>query len=108
MNLGWGVGLGLLLSLILMGFELLFKRFNLRAFNVAILGLFVGYLMGQALVIILAAILQISAASIHLQPEGLEVIQIALFLFGALSRILRILHEGRKKNQMVSEHRFAS
>ncbi|MGB7977873.1 MAG: TRAM domain-containing protein [Chlamydiales bacterium] len=82
MNLGWGVGLGLLLSLILMGFELLFKRFNLRAFNVAILGLFVGYLMGQALVIILAAILQISAASIHLQPEGLEVIQIALFLFG--------------------------
>ncbi|HSX10858.1 MAG TPA: TRAM domain-containing protein [Chlamydiales bacterium] len=81
-NLGLGLGLGLLLGLGLIGFDLLFKRFNLRAFNVAIIGLFAGYLMGQALVLVLSAILEISSASIHLQPQSLEVLKIALFLFG--------------------------
>ncbi len=81
-NLAGGVALGAILGLLLIGFDLLFKRFNLRAFNVAILGLFIGYLMGQALVLVLSAILQISAASVHLQPQVLEVIQISLFLFG--------------------------
>lgn len=81
-NLAVGIGLGAILGLALIGFDLLFKRFNLRAFNVAILGLFIGYLMGQALVLVLSAILQISAASILLQPQVLEVIEIALFLFG--------------------------
>jgi uncharacterized protein YacL len=81
-NLATGVGLGVILGLVLIGFDLLFKRFNLRAFNIAILGLFIGYLMGEALVLLLSAILQISAASIHLQPQVLEVVQIALFLFG--------------------------
>lgn len=81
-NASIGLGLGLCFSFLLVGFEALFRRFNLRAFNTAILGLFVGYLMGQALVLIFSAILKISSASIHLQPEALEVIEIALFLFG--------------------------
>jgi uncharacterized protein YacL len=81
-NIGIGVGLGVVLGLALIGFDLLFKRFNLRAFNIAIIGLFVGYLMGQALVLVLGAILDISAASIALEPTVLEVIKIALFLFG--------------------------
>lgn len=81
-NLATGAGIGVVLGLALIGFDLLFKRFNLRAFNIAIIGLFVGYLMGQALVLILSAILDISSASIHLQPKSLEVIKIALFLFG--------------------------
>jgi uncharacterized protein YacL len=81
-NLGWGVLLGVILGCLLIGFDLLFKRFNLRAFNIAIVGLFVGYLMGQALVLILSAVLDISAASVHLKPQVLEVVKIALFLFG--------------------------
>lgn len=81
-NFAIGLGMGIALGCLFVGFDLLFKRFNLRAFNVAIIGLFVGYLMGQALVIVLSAILQISAASVHLSPQLLEVIQIALFLFG--------------------------
>lgn len=81
-NLLAGVGLGLALGSALIGFDLLFKRFNLRAFNIAIIGLFVGYLMGEALVLILSAILDISSASIHLQPQALEILQISLFLFG--------------------------
>lgn len=81
-RLAMGIGGGILLGFALIGFDLLFKRFNLRAFNIAIIGLFIGYLMGQALVLILSAILEISAASIHLQPQALEVLQIVLFLFG--------------------------
>lgn len=81
-NLVIGLILGAILGALLIGFDILFRRFNLRAFNIAILGLFFGYLMGQALVLILGAILDISAASIHLKAEILEVMKIALFLFG--------------------------
>lgn len=77
-----GICLGVGVGLALIGFDLLFKRFNLRAFNIAVIGLFVGYLMGQALNLVLSAILDISAASIHLQPQVLEVLKITLFLFG--------------------------
>lgn len=81
-NLLIGAGLGSLLGFLLMGFDILFKRFNLRSFNIAIVGLFIGYFMGEALVLILSAILDISSASIHLDIRVLEVIKIALFLFG--------------------------
>lgn len=77
-----GVGIGLIFSCVLIGFDILFKRFNLRSFNIAIIGIFIGYLMGQALVLVFDAILDISRISIVLQPQTLEVIKIALFLFG--------------------------
>ncbi len=77
-----GVGLGAVLIVLLIGFDILFRRYNLRSFNIAIIGLFIGYLMGQALVLIFDAILDISSISISLMPQTLEVIKIALFLFG--------------------------
>lgn len=81
-NLLYGIGLGVVFGLALYGFDYLFRGFNLRSFNIAVVGLFFGYLMGQALVWIFSAILDISSASIHLNPQTLEVITIALFLFG--------------------------
>lgn len=77
-----GISLGVALSVLLIGFDMLFRRFNLRSFNIAVVGLFLGYLMGQALVIIFDAILEISSISITLTPQTLEVIKLALFLFG--------------------------
>lgn len=77
-----GVLLGGSLISVLIGFDILFRKFNLRSFNVGVIGLFLGYLMGQALVIIFNAILDISSISIHLSPEILEVIKLSLFLFG--------------------------
>jgi uncharacterized protein YacL len=76
-----GIGLGIVFSLLLFGFDTFFRRFNLRSFNVALIGLFFGYLMGQALVLIFETILQISAIS-NASPQVLEIIKIALFLFG--------------------------
>jgi len=77
-----GVSIGIALSILLIGFDMLFRRFNLRSFNVAIIGLFIGYLMGQALVIIFNVTLDISSISIRLMPQTLEIIKLSLFLFG--------------------------
>ena len=90
-NIVLGVLMGSVLGCLLIGFDLLFKRFNLRAFNIAIIGLFIGYLMGQALVLILSAILDISSASIHLEPRALEIVQVSLFLFGVYMGMLMSL-----------------
>jgi uncharacterized protein YacL len=77
-----GILIGLIFGFLLVGFDVAFKRFNLRSFNIAIIGIFIGYLMGQALVLVFDAILEISRISIILQPQTLEIIKIALFLFG--------------------------
>lgn len=76
-----GVVSGLALGALLIGFDFLFKRFNLRSFNIAIIGLFIGYLMGEALVLVLKAVIDISA-SIHLATSTVEILKISLFLFG--------------------------
>jgi uncharacterized protein YacL len=77
-----GILIGLIFGMLLIGFDIAFKRFNLRSFNIAIIGIFIGYLMGQALVLVFDAILDISRISIVLSPQVLEIIKIALFLFG--------------------------
>ncbi|NGX63800.1 MAG: putative PIN and TRAM-domain containing protein YacL [Candidatus Anoxychlamydiales bacterium] len=81
-NTAIGIVIGVVFAFLLFGFDILFRRFNLRAFNIAIIGLFIGYLMGQALVLILNTILQISAETFTLTFQGKEIIKIALFLFG--------------------------
>lgn len=81
-NILIGVLIGFTFGLFLISLDLLFKRFNLRSFNIAVIGIFLGYLMGQALVLIFDAILNISQVSISLQPQTLEMLKIALFLFG--------------------------
>lgn len=77
-----GVSLGVLFSSLLIGFDTLFRKYNLRSFNIAIVGIFIGYLMGQALVLIFDAILDISSISISIKPQTLEIVKISLFLFG--------------------------
>jgi uncharacterized protein YacL len=77
-----GIILGSVFGLLLIGFDVAFRRFNLRSFNIAVVGIFLGYLMGQALVLVLNVILDISRVSIILQPQTLEIIKVALFLFG--------------------------
>jgi uncharacterized protein YacL len=81
-NLLTGLSIGTLLGFALIGFDILFRRFNLRSFNIAIVGLFIGFFMGEALVLILKAVLDISSATIHLPIQVIEVVEISLFLFG--------------------------
>lgn len=81
-NTFMGIIIGALFMGLLIGFDTLFRRFNLRSFNIVIIGLLIGYLMGQALVLIFDAIIDISALSTNLSSNALEIIKIALFLFG--------------------------
>jgi uncharacterized protein YacL len=81
-NLALGIGIGFIFGMCLIAFDLFFKRFNLRSFNIAILGVFIGYLMGQALALILHAVLEVSSIGTFLQPHTLELIKIAVILFG--------------------------
>ena len=73
---------GLAFMGVLYGFDILFRRFNLRSFNIAVIGLFVGYLMGQALVLIFDATLDFTTINEKINAETVEVIKIAMFLFG--------------------------
>lgn len=72
---------GLAFGLFLILLDHFFRRFNLRSFNVALVGLFFGYLMGQALVLISHGILTI-VYSFTYHTKLVEIIEIGLFLFG--------------------------
>ncbi|HSW86764.1 MAG TPA: TRAM domain-containing protein [Rhabdochlamydiaceae bacterium] len=82
LNMIIGIAIGFVFGLMLIGFDILFRKYNLRSFNIAVIGIFIGYLMGQALVLVFNAILDISSISIAMQPQTVEIIKIALFLFG--------------------------
>ncbi len=84
-----GAVLGLIFGGVLILIDLLFKKFNLRTFNVAILGLFIGYLMALALLVIFDAILDIS--EIHPKHFIVELIRIFIFLFGTYLGVIMTL-----------------
>ncbi len=81
-NFLFGIGIGFTFGMVLIAFDQVFRKFNLRSFNIAILGVFIGYLMGQALSLIFHAILEISSIGVLLQPHTVELVKIALILFG--------------------------
>jgi uncharacterized protein YacL len=85
----WGTMLGLSVGGTLIGVELFFKKFNLRSFNLAIIGLFLGYLMALALILIFDAILNISR--VHPHHFFVELGKILLFLFGTYLGVMMTL-----------------
>lgn len=79
-NLLLGIGMGMGLGFALVALETFFKKFNLRAFNLAILGLFAGYLMGQALSLMLDSVLAFTGETLSTHTVGL--FKTSLFLVG--------------------------
>ncbi|CUI16545.1 conserved putative membrane protein [Candidatus Protochlamydia naegleriophila] len=59
---------GIAFAGLLVGSDFVFKRFNLRSFNTAILGLFCGYLMAQAILFILTGVTGIESSAAALTP----------------------------------------
>lgn len=80
-NIVIGFSLGLAFGFALIGADLLLKRYNLRAFNIALLGLLFGSLMGEAVLLIFDTVLNIS--SLPLSLETMTLIKTAIFLFCA-------------------------
>ncbi len=86
-----GACLGGSFTLLLIGIDTFIRKFNLKTFNIVILGLFLGYLMGQALVLTFGAIVQIGMGSGSLSSATIDIAKIALFLVGCyLGTILTI------------------
>ncbi len=78
-NLIFGVVGGALFGLALVGMDQIFKRFNLRAFNTALLGLCVGLIMAEAIFFLLNTVLELSAAGVS--PENMKLLRSAIYLF---------------------------
>ncbi len=74
-----GLITGLLFGLILIGLESILKRINLRTFNLIIFGLFAGYLMGEAIMLLINTLLNVTPLSIN--AETISLIKIVVFLF---------------------------
>lgn len=77
-NLAFGLIGGLTFGSALVGLDTLFRRFNLRTFNVAILGMFFGTLLGQSIVLILSALINFHAAEVS--PHAVAFIKAFIFL----------------------------
>jgi uncharacterized protein YacL len=75
-NVSVGLLGGFVMTGLLVGSDLLFRRFNLKSFNTAILGLLFGYLMGKAILFILDGIIGIEESSAALMP-----VRFFVFLF---------------------------
>lgn len=75
----WGAVFGLFFGGAVIGLDLLFKRFNLRSFNVATLGLLFGYLMGEAILLLFQTV--IDATTSQLPNETMTMIRMGVFLF---------------------------
>jgi uncharacterized protein YacL len=74
-----GIVLGLLFGFLVISLDKLFKRFNLRVFNIAVLGLFFGYLMGEAIRLIFQAI--VDTSTLYISSETNLLIRSCIFLF---------------------------
>lgn len=66
---------GVILAGILIGIDFVFKRFNLRSFNTAMLGLFFGYLMAQTLLFTFEGM-----SGLNMNTENLMPIRFLVFL----------------------------
>lgn len=84
----FGGGLaGLGFGLALFYFDQTFKRFNLRVFNTILIGLFFGYLMSSALLLIIGNLVDI----VPLEYKYLAYIKLLVLLFGTYSGVIMTL-----------------
>lgn len=79
MQLGVGLMLGIGFAGTLLFVDKLFKRFNLRSFNIIVFGLFCGYLMGNALLWVTGALLEVGGISVS--TEFAVLMRAGVFLF---------------------------
>lgn len=88
LNILYGGIIGAVFGSVLLIFSYYFRRYNLRSFNILVIGIFFGYFLGLGLNLIFDAILEISRSADKgevlesLDNRVIEMIKVALFLFG--------------------------
>lgn len=79
-NIALGLLGGIILAGILIGSDIALQRINLRSFNTAILGLFFGYLMGQAILSVLNGIISSDISGPALMPVRFVIYILSTYL----------------------------
>lgn len=69
---------GAVFGLVLIGIDQLLKNYNLRSFNIALIGLFLGYLMGEVITLLLGNVINLPFWIQH--PERLALIKMGIYL----------------------------
>lgn len=87
-----GLGIGLLFSLLFFSIESFFRKYHLKTFHTTVLGLFVGFLFGKALVILASTLFDVTHMSSTLLPETRGLIHAALYLLGTYLGTALMLH----------------
>lgn len=77
-NLSLGLISGAILSMFLISLDVLIKQFSLRSLNVVTLGLFIGYLLGTAIIVVLNAALDL--ATLPVSEETLNLFKTMIYL----------------------------
>jgi uncharacterized protein YacL len=77
-GLAVGILAGTIFGLVLISFDWVFKRFNLRVFNIAILGLFFGYLLGSGIYLTFQSVFEMS--TVALSSEASTLLRMGIFL----------------------------
>ncbi len=90
----WGASLGIIVASLLIGFEFLLKRYPLRLFNTVTLGLFFGFLLSVALLMIFDAI--VKTMPTHFSPEIISLLRIFLILFGSYLGVIATLRSSEE------------
>ncbi len=80
-NFFLGLLLSAVFSAVLFAIDIGLKRVKLKAFNTILLGIFLGCLLGQGVVMIFDKIIDFTSIPIELRPFSLELIKTSLFLF---------------------------
>jgi uncharacterized protein YacL len=101
-----GIVMGLMLGFALIGIDFLFRRYNLRSFNAALIGLFFGYLMGIALTRIFHAIVQMTQLDETLPV--MDLIHIILFLAAIYIGVIMTLRASDQLYLSIPFIRFTS
>lgn len=95
-NLAVGFLGGFAITGFLIGFDNLFKRFNLKTFNTAILGLFCGYLLAESIFLVLNGILGTQLATLSLMP-----LRFFIFLLCAYSGMVMALRSSEELHVII-------
>lgn len=94
-NVMFGIVLGLAAGFGCMFLDILMKKWNLRAFNIAILGVFLGYVMANMLWMLVDAALNLG--QIHAATETLTLCKTVLFL---VSSYFALVFTARAANEL--------
>lgn len=73
-----GTLIGAVFGALIIGLDIVFKRLHLRSFSTAIAGLFVGYLMGSAILLVVRTVFDLGG--VRLEPHAMLTLSSSIFL----------------------------